>query len=310
MRLIYMGTPDFAVKPLELLYASRHEILAVATSPDKQRGRGRIISPTAVKKAALKLELPILQPTNLKSDIFIAELKKYNPDLIVVVAFRILPEIVFSLPRYGSINLHASLLPRYRGAAPINWALINGETKTGLTTFFLNKKIDTGDILLQREVEISPDDDFGSLHDKMMEEGARLILETIDGIDNNSLKPQQQSNMEASSAPKLTRNTGLIDWNWPADRILNLIRGLSPHPGAFCFSDGKKMIILKAAIVNINTDNIPGLVIESNPRKGFTLACGQDALYIKELKPQGKKVMGSAEFVRGYHVKVGDEFSA
>jgi methionyl-tRNA formyltransferase len=309
MRIIFMGTPDFAVKPLELLHASKHEIIAVVTSPDKPRGRGRKISPTAVKKIALKLGLPVLQPDKLKSDKFVSELKNYNPDLIVVVAFKILPEVVFNLPHYGSINLHASLLPKYRGAAPINWALINGETKTGLTTFFLNKKIDTGDILLQREIEIIPKDDFGSLHDKMMDEGAELLLETIDGIDDGSLKPQRQKNMEATGAPKLTPETGLINWNMPAVNILNLIRGLSPYPGAYSFSDEKKIIILKAAVVNKSADDIPGTVIESSPKGGFTIASGQDALFIKELKPQGKKAMGSAEFVRGYHVQIGDRFS-
>jgi len=310
MRLIFMGTPEFAVCSLELLHSSRHEIQAIVTSPDKPRGRGRKVSPTAVKQKALELGLPVLQPENLKDDEFIMKLKQANPDLIAVVAFRILPEVVYDLPRYGSINLHASLLPEYRGAAPINWALINGDTKTGLTTFFLNKKVDTGDILLQREIEITPDDDFGSLHDKLMTEGAELLLETIDGIEDGSLKPRPQSQTIASKAPKLTAETGLIDWNRPAEDINNLIRGLSPHPGAFTFSDSKKIIILKAEVTDKKADCVPGSVMESNPKKGFTVACGQNTLFIKSLKPQGKKIMGSAEYVRGYHVKIGSRFSS
>ena len=309
MRLVFMGTPEFAVCSLELLYSSKHEVLAVVTSPDKPRGRGRKVSPTAIKQKALNMGLPALQPVDLKDDEFIIELKRYNPDLIAVVAFRILPEIVYDLPRYGSINLHASLLPKYRGAAPINWALINGEIKTGLTTFFLSKKVDTGDILLKREVEIAADDDFGSLHDKMMVSGAELLLETIDGIEDGSLKPQPQSHIMATKAPKLTTETGLIDWNQPAETIRNLIRGLSPYPGAFTFSDSKKITILRADVLDKKADCSPGTVMESNPKKGFIIACGQNALFIKSLKPQGKKIMGSAEYVRGYHVKVGSRFS-
>ena len=309
MRLVFMGTPQFAVESLKLLQSSKHEIRAVVTSPDKPRGRGRKVSAAAVKEQALELGLPILQPDNLKDNNFILKLKQMNPDLIAVVAFRILPEIVYNLPRLGSINLHASLLPAYRGAAPINWALINGEEKTGLTTFYLEKQVDTGDVLLQREVPITPDDDFGSLHDKMMTEGAKLLLDTVNGIEDNSLAPHPQSNQKSAKAPKLTSKTGLIDWNQPADKIRNLVRGLSPYPGAYCFWNQKKLTILKVEVAVKNADYNMGEVMESNPKKGFVIACGENALFIERLKPQGKKAMGSAEFVRGYHVKASDRFT-
>ncbi|MCD6162653.1 MAG: methionyl-tRNA formyltransferase [candidate division Zixibacteria bacterium] len=309
MRLVFMGTPKFAVESLKRLNSSKHEMLAVVTSPDKPRGRGRKVSPTAVKKQAIEMGLPLLQPDNLKDDKFISELKQINPDLITVAAFRILPEVVYGLPRYGSINIHASLLPAYRGAAPINWALINGEEKTGLTTFFLKKQVDTGDILLQREVAITPDDDFESLHAKMMIEGAKLLLDTVNGIEDDSLKPYPQGNQQAIKAPKLTPETGLIDWNQPAYKIRNLIRGLSPYPGAYCFWNQKKLTILEVEIIAKNTDYNTGEVIESNPKKGFVIACSEDALFITRLKPQGKKALGSAEFVRGYHVKAADRFT-
>jgi len=309
MRLIFMGTPEFAVKSLELLHSSKHDVLAVVTSPDKPRGRGRKVSPTAVKQKATELGLTVLQPENLKDEKFVEELKILNPDLIVVVAFRILPEAVFSLPRYGSINLHASLLPDYRGAAPINRVLINGETKTGLTTFFLNKKVDTGDILLKCEVDIGYDDDFKSLHDKLMVEGAELLVDTVDGIESGNLKSQPQNRMIGAAAPKLTSETGLIDWGLPAEKIRNLIRGLSPYPGAYTFFNKKRLIVLKVDVIKENTDKVPGTIIESNPKKGLTVACGQNMLFLKSLKPQGKKMMSSAEFVRGYNVEAGSKLT-
>ncbi|MCP4582692.1 MAG: methionyl-tRNA formyltransferase [candidate division Zixibacteria bacterium] len=308
MRLVFMGTPEFATESLDCLNASKHEVVAVVTAPDKPRGRGRKITPSAVKETALKLSVPVLQPTNLKSNSFINQLKDCGPDLIVVVAFRILPEVVFGMPRFGSINLHASLLPKYRGAAPINWALINGETKTGMTTFLLNQRVDTGDLLLQREIDISFDDNFGSLHDKLMTAGADLLLETINGLEDGRLKPGIQSPNGITPAPKLTTLTGLIAWQKSAGELYNLVRGLSPYPGAYSYFNAKKIIILRAAAVENSADEEPGTVIESSPTRGITIACGQDALTIKELKPQGKKSMGSAEYVRGYHVKVGDKF--
>ncbi len=308
MRLVFMGTPEFAAKSLELLHASRHEIIAVVTAVDKPRGRGRKISQSAVKRIGFDLGLPVLQPANLKDPEFIHELKNFKPDLIAVVAFRILPEAVYSLPRLGSINLHASLLPQYRGAAPINWALINGESRTGVTTFKLDKKVDTGGILLQKEVEIDPEDNFGSLHDKLMVRGAELLLETIDAMEDGKLAPSRQNDNEATPAPKLTSRTGLIDWRQPAANINNLIRGLAPYPGAYSFLEQKKMTILKTAVIDSDSLAKPGIITESSANKGITIACGENSIFIEKLKPQGKNVMGSAEFVRGYHVKAGDKF--
>ncbi len=308
MRLIFMGTPEFAIKSLETLHRSKHDIVAVVTAPDKPRGRGRKIMPTAVKKAALEMGLPVLQPSNLKSQKFVDELKDLNPDLNVVVAFRILPEVVFKLPKYGSVNLHGSLLPKYRGAAPINWAIINGEKTTGVTTFLLDKKVDTGAILLQKSVDISAVDDAGTIHDKLMDIGAELLLKTVDGIDDGSLKPATQNDIEASPAPKLTPETGKINWSENSEKLFNLIRGLSPYPGAYGYLKSKKIIILKCDIIGADNNKRHGEIIESDQKTGITVACGEGALKIITLKPQGKTEMGSAEYVRGYHVEVGDRF--
>lgn len=309
MHLVYMGTPEFAVGPLEKLHRSEHTIAAVVTSPDRPRGRGLKKSPTPVKTAAQGLGLPLLEPADLNDYSFFENLKSFNPDLNVIVAFRILPERIFCLPRFGSVNLHASLLPEYRGAAPINRALIDGRTRTGVTTFFLNKKVDTGDILLQREVEIAPEDDFGTLHDKLAEVGAEVLLQTIEGIERGTLTPRPQSLVEGSRAPKITPETGLINWDWPAERISNLVRGLSPLPGAYSFLDSMKIILLKAEVIDRETALPPGMVVDADPRSGIIVACGRDELYLLKLKPQGKREMNSAEFVRGHHVKIGSKFS-
>jgi methionyl-tRNA formyltransferase len=304
-----MGTPQFAVPAFEKLLNSGHQILAVVTAPDKPRGRGQVLSSTPIKEAARKANLPVLQPTNLKSQAFLEMLKQFNPELNAVVAFRILPEAVFTLPKLGSINLHASLLPAYRGAAPINWAIINGESKTGLTTFLLKKQVDTGDILMQKEIAIAPDDDFGSLHDKMAAVGADLLLETIDALEQGQSKPIAQNNMPATAAPKLTPQTGSIDWNRPARKVHNLIRGLSPFPGAYTNLAGKKLIILKSAILENFKQASPGTITVADSKTGLEVACKEGALSILLLKPEGKKAMGSAEFIRGHHVEAGKQFA-
>jgi methionyl-tRNA formyltransferase len=304
-----MGTPRFAVPAFEKLLNSKHQVAAVVTAPDKPRGRGRVLSPTPIKEAALKANLPILQPANLKSTEFLKDLGEFEPDLNVVVAFRILPESVFALPRLGSINLHASLLPAYRGAAPINWAIINGETVTGLTTFLLQKEVDTGDIIMRREVTIRPEDDFGSVHDKMALIGADLLLESIDALESGRAILIPQDRTQGSSAPKITPETRKIKWGRPAKEICNLIRGLSPHPGAYSVLDGRKLIILKGAIMENNRQAEPGTITIADDKSGLAVACGDGALHILQLKPEGKKVMGSAEFVRGYHVETGKKFA-
>jgi methionyl-tRNA formyltransferase len=304
-----MGTPQFAVPAFEKLLKSKHQVVAVVTAPDKPRGRGQVLSPTPVKEAALEANLPILQPTNLKSPEFLNMLKQFDPDLNAVVAFRILPEAVFSMPKYGSMNLHASLLPAYRGAAPINWAIINGETITGLTTFLLQKKVDVGDIIMKRQVAIRPDDNFGSLHDKMSLAGADLLLESIDALEKGKVEAIPQDEAQGSAAPKLTPQTGSINWNRPAKEIHNLVRGLSPFPGAYSRLDGKKLIILKSEIKENLTQVKPGTITIADSKIGLVVACQEGALHILQLKPEGKKVMGSAEYVRGYHVEKGKEFT-
>ncbi len=309
MRLIFFGSPDFAVPSLKKLYETGQEIAAVVTAPDKPRGRGRKLLPTPVKIEALKLHLPILQPVKLNDPDFRRSISVLQPDLNVVVAFRIMPEWLINLPRLGSINLHASLLPKYRGAAPINWALIKGDKKTGLTTFILKKEVDTGDILIQREMAIEENDDFGSLHDRMAQVGADVLLETIDGLTEGRLSPRPQAADGYCTAPKLTRETGRIDWRKPASDIVNLVRGLSPSPGAYSSLGGMRLIILKASAEEEAPQAAAGVIVSTDDRSGIMVASGQGAVVLKRVKPEGRKAMSSVEFSRGYKVKVGDAFT-
>ena len=231
--IIFFGTPDFAVKSLDAIY-SNFNIQSVVTTPDRKSGRGQKLNESDVKKYAQKQNLNILQPDNLKDEGFINEVKKLDPDLIIVVAFRKIPKEIFSIPKYGTINLHASLLPNYRGAAPINWCLINNETKTGVTTFFINEKIDQGDILLQEELIISNEDDFGLLYNKLSKVGAKLLVKTIKKVFSNNLNPSKQYiDTEIKLAPKLNSENTRIDWNKPVNKIIGQVKGLSPKPGAW-----------------------------------------------------------------------------
>ena len=302
-----MGTPEFALSSLKVLLESRHELVAVVTQPDKPKGRGRKPAPSPVKEFSLESHLLVLTPANLKSDDFASELKRLNPDLIVVVAFRILPEKVFTIPPLGTVNLHASLLPRYRGAAPINWAIIKGETKTGLTTFFIRKKVDTGDILLQKEVEIHPEETYGELSQRLSVAGSELLLETIDLVEKGEVKPFSQNDAQATSAPKITPEVCQIDWSKPARKINNLIRGLSPVPGAHTLYQGKILKIFKAQVAGETpySDGF-GEVISADRNEGFRIKTSKGSLGILELQPQSKKRMKADEFLRGYRVKVGD----
>jgi len=251
LRITFMGTPEFAVPTLKALLGAGYNIVAVVTSPDKPAGRGLKLQESDVKKFAIQQGLKIMQPANLKSPEFINELKNVHADIQVVVAFRMLPEMVWSMPPMGTINLHASLLPQYRGAAPINHAIINGETETGVTTFKLKHEIYTGNILLQERIPISPSDNAGTIHDKLKEIGASVVLKTIEGLRNGSLKEVSQDNISDNSvlkpAPKIHREDGNIDWHKPSETIINLIRGLSPHPGAFTFLNNKRILIMEAA---------------------------------------------------------------
>ena len=298
MNIIFMGTPDFSIPSLKTLIESKHNVLAVVTAPDKQRGRGRKVSFTPVKVFAIKNNLPVLQPERLKNNLgFIEELKQYDADLFVVVAFRILPPDVFEIPKYGSFNLHASYLPKYRGAAPIQWALINGETETGLTTFKLAEKVDTGNIYLQMKIEIKPDDNLETLHDKLSAEGAKSVLDTVNLIESGDFVLQEQDNSLATPAPKITKEVAKINWNKPAYQIHNLIRGLSPIPGAFFEYEGKLIKIYKTEIVG--REDLTPLEFDQT-KKELIVGCGQKALRILELQQEGKKRMGIEEFLRGF----------
>ena len=307
MKIVFMGTPVFARRPLEYLHENtRHEIPAVVTGPDKPAGRGRKMIPTAVKSAALELDLPTYTPESLRDDGFIGEMKEIGADLFVVVAFRILPEKLFSIPRLGSINLHGSLLPRYRGAAPINWAIINGETETGLTTFFLKKKVDTGDIIYQERIEIGPEETFDELYERMSKLAGPVIEKTLDFIEAGNVKPVSQDESLASPAPKITPFGCMIDWGFPSRNVVNFVRGLSSVPGAFTYFRNKKMKIFRARTVDsASGERIrPGTII--NDKHKLLVATADGIVEILELLPEGKSRMSGGQFLRGYRLQ-GDE---
>jgi methionyl-tRNA formyltransferase len=309
MRLIFFGTPEFASRCLEKILSSKHIVAAVVTAPDKPKGRGRKVEPPAVKRLATSRNLDILQPENLKAPEFIRDLAAYDAKLFCVVAFRILPEEVFSMPPAGCVNLHASLLPRYRGAAPINWALIRGEKETGLTTFFIRRKVDSGDILLQDKIQIGSDETFGELHDRMADLGGDLLIRTIDIIESGDFRLLCQDNSQVSQAPKITLELGNIDWSKPASEIHNLVRGLAPKPGAYTFRSGRKLTLLRTRLIEAKSvDALPGEVMKADPQHGMAIACGNGTLEIMVLKPESGKAMTGAEYVRGHRLKNGERF--
>jgi methionyl-tRNA formyltransferase len=293
-----MGTPDFSIPSLKILLNINHKILAVVTQPDKERGRGQKVSFTSVKEFAIEHNIPVYQPVKLKDNAeFVEQMQALQPDLFVVVAFRILPKEVFEIPRYGSFNLHASLLPKYRGAAPIQWALINGETETGLTTFRLAEKVDTGNIYLQEKVEISPDDNFESLHGRMSLQGAELVLKTVDLIESGEYRLKQQDDSLASPAPKITKEICTIDWNKSAGEVHNLVRGLSPQPAAFFIYNEKVIKVYKTQVLERN-DLMPFQIEKT--KKELIIGCRKNALRILELQHEGRKRMSAEEFLRGF----------
>lgn len=303
MRIIFMGTPDFAVASLDALVQSGENIVAVITAPDKPAGRGQKLHQSAVKVYAEAHNIPVLQPVKLKDADFLEELRSYQADLQVVVAFRMLPEAVWKMPPYGTINVHASLLPQYRGAAPINHAIINGEEVTGVSTFLLQHEIDTGSILLSKEVTIAPDDNAGILHDKLMHTGAEILLKTIAGLKNNTLTPKPQSNLLAESelkhAPKIFKENCQIDWKKDVDTIYNLIRGLSPYPAAFTSLDNK---VLKLYTVSKEyaTPDIAQGDYKTDGKTYLKFAGNNGYISVKQLQIEGKKKMEIIDFLRGY----------
>jgi len=308
LRIVFMGTPDFAVASLKNLVDNNYTIAGVITMPDKPAGRGHKLQYSAVKQYALDNNLPLLQPEKLKDESFLESLKSWKADLQIVVAFRMLPEVVWNMPRFGTFNLHASLLPQYRGAAPINWAIINGEKETGVTTFFLTHEIDTGKIILQKKVPIMEEDNAGIIHDKLMNIGAGLVCKTVDLLLENKIDGIPQDNLisdenELKPAPKIFKETCKIDWNKSSESIHNLIRGLSPHPAAWTelHGMGKDAVMVKIYASHIEKQSefpSPGKIFTDHKNYLIT-ACADGCLAIDEIQLPGKKRMGIQDFLRG-----------
>ncbi len=306
LRIVFLGTPDFAVESLRRIVDGGYNVVGVVTMPDKPAGRGHKMYHSPVKEFALERGLHLMQPVRLKDPDFVEELRSLNADLFVVIAFRMLPEVVWTMPRLGTFNLHASLLPRYRGAAPINWAVINGDTETGVTTFFLKHEIDTGDIIAQERVEIMPTDNVGDVHDRLMMLGADLTIKTIDDIIAGSLRPVPQEQLigdtEPTPAPKIFKETCKIDWNRPAEVIHNLVRGLSPYPAAWAtLMDGADEV---GAVKIFETEICSGSLAPGEIRidsSDMTVGCAEEGKVIKILSLQapGKRRMAVADFLRG-----------
>ena len=292
-----MGTPGFAVPSLNILVQNNYDICGVVTVPDKKKGRGLNLSNSDIKKFSMKYSLNILQPDNLRDPEFIKALTDLKPDLILVVAFKILPEEVYTIPKYGSVNLHASLLPKFRGAAPINHALINGETESGVTTFFLKKKVDTGNIILQKRIKIEEDDNAGTLHDKLSELGAECVLETVRVIEAGNVIPQIQNDSNASPAPKIFKENCMIDWNQNACKIHNFVRGLSPYPAAFTFLNNRSVKIFRSALTGNSKKETPGSIAVKD--KKLLVSCLDNMIEILELQTEGKKRIPASEFING-----------
>lgn len=303
MRIIFMGTPDFAVASLEALIQSGEQVVAVVTVPDKPAGRGQKIHESAVKIFAKQHNIPVLQPVKLRDESFLNELKSYQADLQVVVAFRMLPEVVWNMPKFGTINVHASLLPQYRGAAPINHAIINGEKESGVTTFLLQHEIDTGNILLAKKVTIKDTDNAGDLHDNLMVAGAETLLQTIQQLKTETLQPKPQEVLATDEplkhAPKIFKEDCKINWDQPTEKVYNFIRGLSPYPAAFTLLNEKVLKIYEAKKETVNTPTVPGTL--ATDKKSFLKIATQDGyLIISDLQLEGKKRMHIVDFLKGY----------
>lgn len=303
LRIIFMGTPEFAVPSLEILVANGFNIVAVVTAPDKPQGRGQKIIMSPVKECAMKNGIPVLQPSKLKSPAFLDELRHYQANLQVVVAFRMLPEVVWAMPSLGTFNLHASLLPQYRGAAPINWAIINGERESGVTTFFLTHEIDTGNIIYQEKETIHDDDDAGSLYERLMHKGATLVLKTVKAIEAGAYpKNPQRADAEIKHAPKIFRETCEINWNQPVARIIHFVRGLSPYPAAWTVLSGKIFKIYKVAPVQY-PDGVSAAGDFVTDNKTYLHVKGSTGwVAVQVLQPEGKKKMNVEEFFRGNRI--------
>jgi methionyl-tRNA formyltransferase len=306
MKIVFMGTPDFAVASLAKLVENgpSHggcEVVAVITAPDKPSGRGLQMHETPVKKYAVSKNIPVLQPEKLKNPDFLEQLRSYQADLQVVVAFRMLPEVVWNMPTIGTFNLHGSLLPQYRGAAPINWAVINGDTETGVTTFFIQQEIDTGNIIFAEKEPILPNDNAGTVHDKLMERGANLVLKTVHAIEaGNYPQIPQQMDVELKAAPKIFKETCQINWNQSAEKVHNFVRGLSPYPAAWTILAEKTCKIYQSEIGDLANDESEIGTFKTDGKTFLAYRCTDKWLNIKELQLEGKKRMGIEEFLRGF----------
>lgn len=317
MRVVYMGTPDFAVAPLEAVI-SKHQVLCAVCQPDKQKGRGKRVQFPPVKEAALSHDIPVVQPRQARDKDFIEKIREYNPDIIVVAAFgQILPKEILDMPAFGCVNIHASLLPKYRGASPIQYAVINGEDKSGVTTMQMDEGIDTGDILLQREILLDKKETGGSLFDKLSKLGQGLILETMDGLMNGTVKRTPQDEAEASHVGMIKKEMGHMDFRKTAIELERLIRGLDPWPGTYAGLHGKTLKIWDADVITkdllknkFNLKSDPDKFVNGQvvfvAKQGMAVKTGEDFLFLKEVQPEGKKRMDCGAFLRGYEVKAGD----
>lgn len=303
MKIVFMGTPEFAVSSLDILIKNGYDVTAVVTTQDSYGGRGgKQLIQSAVKKYAVEKNIPVLQPEKLRNVDFLAELASFNADVFIVVAFRMLPEVVWNMPPLGTFNLHGSLLPKYRGAAPINHAIIQGETVTGVTSFKLKHEIDTGDILLQAELPIDEEDTAGTLHDKMKVLGAEVILKSVKMLETGNYSFISQSDNDATPAPKIFHNTCQINFNQSIDKVYNHIRGLSPYPAAWCVIDGTEIKILKATKIKSSDSLQPGHIV-TDQKKFLQIKCADGYISIENLKPAGKKLLTVNEFLNGHKIE-------
>ena len=308
MKIIFMGTPDFSVGTLEALIEAGHEVVLAVTQPDKPKGRGKEMQFTPVKECAVKHGIPVFQPRRVREPECIEELRKYEADVMVVVAFgQILPKEILEMTEYGCINVHASLLPKYRGAAPIQWAIIDGEEVTGVTTMQMDEGLDTGDMLLKTIIPIEAKETGGSLFDKLAEAGAKLCVETLDGLVAKTIVPEAQGETPTAYAKQIKKELGDIDWTWDGKAIERLIRGLTPWPSAYSNWNGKQMKIWDAEITDGNTEETPGTIVKVE-KDAFYVQTGKGLLKVCELQIPGKKRMDAGAFLRGYQVKAGEKF--
>lgn len=307
MKVVFMGTPDFAVPTLKALI-DNHEVTAVVSQPDKPKGRGKHLMPTPVKEVALEYNIPIYQPVSAKDSSFVEELSKIEADVFVVVAYgQLLPESILKIPKYGCINVHGSLLPKYRGAGPIQWSIINGESKTGVTIMYMEKGLDSGDMILKEEIEITPNDDYGTLHDKMAPVGAKALIKALELIEKGEVKAEKQIDSESTYAPRITKEIAQIDWRKSSKDIVNMIRGMRPTPCAFSFLNEEMVKIWWATEID-GYEGKFGEVVDVLPKMGVVVKTGDTAVIITELQVKGGKKMATADYLLGHTIEKGNMF--